>query len=74
MTVMEGAPPSGLGVITLDTAVVLGLSFCNDRAVMKGRKEGRKDRREGGRKEGREGEREEGKGLAGVMMANERIA
>lgn len=29
MTVMEEDPPSGLGVITLDTAVVLGLSFCS---------------------------------------------
>lgn len=56
MTVMEGAPPSGLGVMTLDTAVVLGLSFCNDRFVMEGRKEGMKERN----KEGREEERQEG--------------
>lgn len=32
MTVMSGPPPSGFGVITLDTAVVPGFSLCGKRS------------------------------------------
>lgn len=60
MTVMDGAPPSGLGVITLDTAVVLGLNFCNHRDIEEGRKEGRKETSK--------------QGPTGVTMASEKMA